>query len=306
MPRFGSSRSRARLLALVAAVALTVAGLGTAEAATAAPPPPVPASPNLGPNVIVFDPTMPQSEIQATVDASQHSRSTTRWVRSATRSCSSPARTAPPPAPLIFQVGYYTEVAGLGQSPSDVTINGQVDVYNRCLTADNCIALDNFWRSMSNLTINPVGGSGCRANTEFWAVSQASPLRRVNVTGNADVHGLLHRRPAVRQRRLHRRLEDQRHRQRFAAAVPGPQQQHRRRGRTASGTRSSPACRGARAVLPDAAVHDARDDRPVSREKPYLYVDGEGRVQRVRPGGAAPTPPVRPGRTARRRVTRSR
>ncbi len=36
---------------------------------------------------------------------------------------------------------------------------------------------------MSNLTINRVGGAGCRANTEFWAVSQASPLRRVDVTG---------------------------------------------------------------------------------------------------------------------------
>ena len=59
--------------------------------------------------------------------------------------------------PLTFQVGYYTEVAGLGASPTDVTINGHVDVYNRCLAPDNCIALDNFWRSLSNLTINVTG-----------------------------------------------------------------------------------------------------------------------------------------------------
>ena len=44
-------------------------------------------------------------------------------------------------APLRFQVGYYTEVAGLGKNPTDVTINGSVNVYNRCLAADNCIAL---------------------------------------------------------------------------------------------------------------------------------------------------------------------
>ena len=50
-------------------------------------------------------------------------------------------------------VGYYTTVAGLGLSPSDVVINGQVNVYNQCF-GTNCIALDNFWRSLSNLTIN--------------------------------------------------------------------------------------------------------------------------------------------------------
>jgi hypothetical protein len=86
-------------------------------------------------------------------------------------------------SPLDFQVGYYTEVAGLGASPTDVAINGHVDVYNRCLTPNNCIALDNFWRSLSNLTINVNGLSGCRSSAEFWAVSQAAPIRRVNITG---------------------------------------------------------------------------------------------------------------------------
>src|SRR5262249_43310265 len=85
--------------------------------------------------------------------------------------------------PLVFQVGYYTEVAGLGASPADVTIHGHVDVYNRCLTPDNCIALVNFWRSLSNLTIDVAGLSGCRASANFWAVSQAAPMRRVNVIG---------------------------------------------------------------------------------------------------------------------------
>jgi hypothetical protein len=81
-------------------------------------------------------------------------------------------------------VGYYTEVAGLGASPTDVTINGHVDVYNQCFPAPTgCIALDNFWRSLSNLTINVTGLSGCRSSAEFWAVSQAAPMRRVNITG---------------------------------------------------------------------------------------------------------------------------
>ncbi|HEY4992559.1 MAG TPA: adenylyl cyclase, partial [Nakamurella sp.] len=71
----------------------------------------------------------------------------------------------------------------------DVVINGSIDVYNQCLGAGgtNCLALDNFWRSMSNLTINVAGGSGCQANTEFWAVSQAAPMRRVIVNGGASL-----------------------------------------------------------------------------------------------------------------------
>jgi len=85
--------------------------------------------------------------------------------------------------PLIVKVGYYTEVAGLGLLPTDVVINGHVDVYNRCLATDNCIALVNFWRSLSNLTINVMGLSDCRSSGNFWAVSQASPMRRVNITG---------------------------------------------------------------------------------------------------------------------------
>src|SRR5581483_3147761 len=56
--------------------------------------------------------------------------------------------------PLNFQVGYYTTVAGLGRSPNDVVINGSIYVRNQCFGSNNCTALVNFWRSLSNLTIN--------------------------------------------------------------------------------------------------------------------------------------------------------
>jgi hypothetical protein len=85
--------------------------------------------------------------------------------------------------PLNFQVGYYTTVAGLGLSPTDTVINGSIDVYNQCFGTNNCTALVNFWRSLSNLTINVTNpNAGCYKG-EFWAVSQAAPMRRVNVTG---------------------------------------------------------------------------------------------------------------------------
>ena len=89
-------------------------------------------------------------------------------------------------APLNFQVGYYTDVAGLGSSPNDVTVNGTIDSYNQCDGPNNCTALVNFWRSVSNLTINVAGKGGCQSG-EFWATSQAAPLRRVHVNGNVTL-----------------------------------------------------------------------------------------------------------------------
>ena len=88
--------------------------------------------------------------------------------------------------PLNFQVGYYTSVAGLGQSPNDVVINGSVYARNQCVSG-SCTALNNFWRSLSNLTINVTTPNfGCYTG-EFWPVSQAAPMRRVHVNGFATL-----------------------------------------------------------------------------------------------------------------------
>jgi hypothetical protein len=140
-------------------------------------------TPNLGANVLVFDPSMSTADIQAKVDAVAATQVDNEMGTQRYSLLFEPGTYGTPTAPLDFQVGYYTEVAGLGASPADVTINGHVDVYNRCLTPTNCIALDNFWRSISNLTINVAGLSGCRSSANFWAVSQAAPMRRVNITG---------------------------------------------------------------------------------------------------------------------------
>ena len=141
--------------------------------------------PDFGPNVLIFDPGMPTSEIQAAVDAVASRQVDDEMGTGRYALLFKPGTYGTAQEPLWFQVGYYTEVAGLGASPTDVVINGHVDVYNRCLAPDNCIALVNFWRSLSNLTINVTvkGVDGCRDSGDFWAVSQASPMRRVNITG---------------------------------------------------------------------------------------------------------------------------
>jgi hypothetical protein len=140
--------------------------------------------PDFGPNVMIFDPSMPTSQIQAAVDAIANQQLSNQFGPQRYALLFMPGTYGNAANPLVFQVGYYTEVAGLGASPTDVTINGHVDVYNQCFPAPTgCIALDNFWRSLSNLTINVTGLSGCRSSAEFWAVSQAAPMRRVNITG---------------------------------------------------------------------------------------------------------------------------
>ena len=174
------------------AVAATTAATHAAAPAAITPAVTPAGAPNLGPNVYIFTPSMPQSQIQATVNAIAAQQVPNQFGTQRYALLFEPGTYGSAADPLIFQVGYYTEVAGLGAEPGDVTINGTVDVYNQCFPTTtpgttNCIALDNFWRSLSNLTINVAGGSGCQTATEFWAVSQAAPMRRVDVNGGMSL-----------------------------------------------------------------------------------------------------------------------
>ncbi|MBA2391240.1 MAG: adenylyl cyclase, partial [Ktedonobacteraceae bacterium] len=139
--------------------------------------------PNFGSNVYIFNPSMQQSAIQATVDSIAKQQIPNQFGTQRYALLFEPGTYGSSAAPLNFQVGYYTMVAGLGLSPNDVIINGSIDVYNQCFGTNNCTALENFWRSVSNLTINVnTPNAGCY-NGEFWAVSQAAPMRRVHVNG---------------------------------------------------------------------------------------------------------------------------
>src|SRR6266540_834820 len=166
------------VFSLTTILALMFVALSTQSALASSP-----GQPDFGPNVMIFDPSMPTSQIQATVDAIANQQVDNEMGTQRYALLFKPGTYGSAANPLVFQVGYYTEVAGLGASPTDVTINGHVDVYNRCLTPSNCIALVNFWRSLSNLTVNVMGLSGCRSSGNFWAVSQAAPMRRVKISG---------------------------------------------------------------------------------------------------------------------------
>ncbi len=192
-----ASRLRGRPLLLAIAVLLLGAALalGTAGLWPGGTPGPAgrPASarhPDFGPNVYVFSPDMPQGRIQARVNSIASRQAGNQFGTQRYALLFEPGTYGSAAHPLFLQVGYYTSVAGLGSSPGDVTINGAIDSFNRCLPATgparSCTALDDFWRSLSNLTIDfpaPPSGAPCRRTAEFWAASQASPVRRVQFNG---------------------------------------------------------------------------------------------------------------------------
>ncbi|MBK7627340.1 MAG: coagulation factor 5/8 type domain-containing protein [Bacteroidales bacterium] len=129
----------------------------------------------LGENVFVFDPSMDMKDIQTVID-------TLFKRQSARRSEFSKNRYAllfkPGTYNLDVKVDYYMHVAGLGQSPEDVVINGAV----RSNTTHGNSVLTNFWRAVENMTIIPTA-----ENTMIWGVSQAAPMRRVHIKGNLQL-----------------------------------------------------------------------------------------------------------------------
>ena len=170
-----------KLRTIFSVVGILALSLG-AFAVSAASAAPLAALPDFGSNVYIFDPTMPQSQIQATVDAVANQQVSNQFGAQRYALLFKPGTYGSAANPLNFQVGYYTTVAGLGLSPNDVVINGSAYVHNQCING-SCTALNNFWRSLSNLTINVTTPNfGCY-DGEFWAVSQAASMRRVHVNG---------------------------------------------------------------------------------------------------------------------------
>ena len=234
--------------------------------------------PDFGPNVIIFDPSMPTSQIQATVDAIAAQQVPNQFGSERYALLFKPGTYGSAAEPLIVQVGYYTEVAGLGQSPGDVVIVGHVNVYNQC-GADGCFALVNFWRSLSNLTIQVTGLADCRASANFWAVSQAAPMRRVDVVGGTL--SLMDYCTAGPQFASGGFIADSR----TGAVVNGSQQQFLVRD-SVIGTWSNAVWNqvfagtvGAPAQTFPNPTYTTLDTNPISRERPYLYVNGSGRYR---------------------------
>ncbi len=276
MLRLGSTTIRSCVLFLIPlALALSTA------TASAGPQAGVSARevPDLGPNVIVFDPSMPVGEIQATVDAIHAQQVDAEMGTNRYTLLFQPGVYGTATQPLQMKVGYYTEVAGLGASPTDVTINGKIEVYNRCLAPDNCIALVNFWRTLSNLSlnVNALGQDGCRASANFWAVSQAVSMRRLDISGNTL--SLMDYCTAGPQFASGGFIADSR----LPNVLNGSQQQWLTRNSEIAGWTNAvwnQVFAGVQGAPSEAAFpsppYTTLATTPISREKPYLFVDAQG------------------------------
>ncbi len=225
-------------------------------------------TPNFGPNVRIFDPGMSAATIQAQLDTDFNNQKDTLTAQFADR------RVAHLFKPGTYNnvhdnVGFYTSVAGLGQNPGDVLINGDVtvDAFN---ASDNGVALQNFWRSAENLAVNPSGGQ------ERWAVAQAAPFRRMDVRGGLQLY------PASYGFASGGYIADTK--VAGQAASVSQQQWYTRDSQLGSwnggvwnmvfsGTSGAPAN-----TFPN-PPETTLATTPVSRDVPYLYVDGTGKYR---------------------------
>jgi hypothetical protein len=151
------------MMKLALALALFASIASPVFAATAA-------TPDFGSNVLVFNPSMASATIQTQID---------KVYATQRRNEFGPERNTflflPGNYNVDVPVGFYTQVLGLGASPDDVHITGNVhsDAAGR-----NDNATTTFWRAVENFCVTPAGG------TMQWAVSQAVPFRRMHVQGD--------------------------------------------------------------------------------------------------------------------------
>lgn len=127
-----------------------------------------------GPNVFVFDPSIPATDMQAKINEVYAQQEHSEF---------GPGRFAfllrPGDYHLDIPIGFYTQVVGLGATPDAVHVTGNVHA-DAALRNNN--ATTTFWRAAEGFSVTPSGG------TLQWAVSQAVSFRRMHVLGDMVLH----------------------------------------------------------------------------------------------------------------------
>ncbi|MFD6613585.1 sialidase, partial [Micromonospora chalcea] len=257
-PEPSGVRRRSLLAAAAAAPVLaSLAEAGSAAADSPDGPRALPGGGDLGPNVIVFDPST--ANIQGRLDEIFKQQESAQFGAGRYALLFKPGTYSG----LNAQLGFYTAIAGLGLSPDDTTINGDVTVDAGWFDGN---ATQNFWRSAENLALVPVSG------TNRWAVSQAAPFRRMHVRGGLnlapDGYGW-----ASGGYIADSRID--------GTVGPYSQQQWYTRDSSVGGWLNAvwnmvfSGVEGAPAQSFPEPPYTTLETTPVSREKPFLYLDGE-------------------------------
>ncbi|MYQ29932.1 coagulation factor 5/8 type domain-containing protein, partial [Streptomyces sp. SID4956] len=212
---------------------------------------------DLGPNVIVFDPSTPG--IQATLDEAFARQEKDQFGPGRYQFFFKPGTYQG----LNAQLGFCTSVSGLGLSPDDTTIHGDVTVDAGWFDGN---ATQNFWRSAENLALVPANG------TNRWAVAQAAPFRRMHVRGDLNLASSTYGWASggyIADSRID------------GTVGPYSQQQWYTRESAVGGWTNAvwnmvfSGVEGAPAQSFPDPPYTTLDTTPVSREKPFLYLDGE-------------------------------
>ncbi|MEU4358037.1 discoidin domain-containing protein [Streptomyces virginiae] len=219
--------------------------------------PTLPGGGDLGPNVIVFDPSTPG--IQARLDQVFQQQESAQFGSGRYQFLFKPGTYNG----LNAQIGFYTAVSGLGLSPDDTTINGDVTVDAGWFNGN---ATQNFWRSAENLALNPVNG------TDRWAVSQAAPFRRMHVRGGLNLapngYGWASG-GYIADSKIDGQVGNYSQQQWYTRDSSIGGWSNGVWNQVFSGTQGAPA-----QGFPN-PPYTTLDTTPVSREKPFLYLDGD-------------------------------
>lgn len=157
---------RIRVFAAFGSVVLSIAAFAQHKATT----------PDLGPNVFVYSPADSTAAMQTKIDAVYAEQQHSEFGRGRYAFVFTPGQYH-----LNIPVGFYTQVLGVGASPDDVRIDGNVHV-DAALKNNN--ATTTFWRAAEGFSVMPTSG------TMQWAVSQAVSFRRMHVRGDMVLHQL--------------------------------------------------------------------------------------------------------------------
>jgi len=128
-------------------------------------------TPDFGPNVLIFDPSMGDSTIQSKIDGVFKGQQTSQFGSGRYAYFFKPGK-----YDLDVQLGFYMEVLGLGATPDDVTITGAVRAMAKWNQGNATV---NFWRYAANLAVTPTSSINSH---DVWATSQGTGLRRIHVT----------------------------------------------------------------------------------------------------------------------------
>src|ERR1700674_1223043 len=120
-------------------------------------------TPDFGPNVTIFDPATPAATIQSRLDSIFASQESSEFGA---------ARYAllfkPGTYDVDARIGFYTQVSGLGLSPTDVVINGGMRADLRSADRGGRVLDDGGWSSGGFLADSKVDGQVRSGSQQQW------------------------------------------------------------------------------------------------------------------------------------------